>query len=241
MSRAHYFYLLTPLAELERIVEAHQLDFEELINDTFSESELVRFEGLLDSIAAIFVQPIIGELTFEDFYVKEAEALKQRSFFEECRSSICIENIPDFQNNPFQITYLTELLRNFDEVLIDTGGVNELMFKRDYLEELKKHKNIFSLIPQVQTKPIETNSTRPVDPIDFLILDVYKELDRLSLSGLLDVVMEKLEGLPEKSRKTFQVMNQERLDASQLLRKSGLNAKDFDDNLERLKFFLKKL
>ena len=79
------------------------------------------------------------------------------------------------------------------------------------------------------------------DPIDFLILDVYKELDRLRSLDLLDVVMEKLEGLPEKSRKTFQVMNQERLDASQLLRKSGLNAKDFDDNLERLKFFLKKL
>jgi hypothetical protein len=40
---------------------------------------------------------------------------------------------------------------------------------------------------------------------------------------------------------TFFAIKDEKLDASSLLRKSGLNAKDFDDNLERLKFFLKKI
>ena len=241
MSHAHYFYLLTPLSELERIVEAHKLDFEELINDTFSETELMTFEKLLDSISAIFVQPVISELTFEDFYSNENEALKQQSFFDECRSSICLENIADFHSNPFQVTYLIELLRSFDDVLIDTGGINELVFKKDYLENLKKFKNIFSLVPQFETKPIEIKTNKPVDPIDFLILDVYKELDRLFKLEKNNLLTEQMETQSEKMRKTFLAMKDERLDASTLLRKSGLNAKDFDDNLERFKFFLKKI
>jgi hypothetical protein len=241
MSQAHYFYLLTPVSELERIVEAHKLDFEELINDTFSESELMAFEKLLDSISAIFVQPVISELTFDDFYSNENEAPKQKSYFDECRSSICLENIADFHTNPFQVTYLIELLRSFDEVLIDTSGINELVFKKDYIENLKKYKNIFSLVPQTETKPFEIKTSKPVDPIDFLIMDVYKELDRLIKLEKINVLSEQMETQSEKMRKTFLVMRDEKLDASALLRKSGLNAKDFDDNLERFKFFLKKI
>lgn len=242
MTKAHYFYFLSPLGELERKVKTHQLDFDELINDTFTDSELIPFEKMLDSISAIFVQPIISELTFEDFYANPSEELKQRSFFEECKSSICLENIPDFETNPFQVTYLIELLRNFDEVLIDKGGVSELTFKKEYLEELKKYKNIFSLVPATETiKPIPVKSSRPVDPIDFLILDVYKELDRVINSQLFSHVSSQMEQQSEKLQKTFHAMKEERLDATMLLRKSGLNAKDFDDNLERLKFFLKKI
>ena len=241
MSKAHYFYLLMPLPELQRIVEAHQLDFEELINDTFSESELVNFEKLLDSISAIFVQPIISELTFDDFFAKENEAIKQKSYFDECKSSVCIENISDFHNNPFQVTYLFELLRNFDDALIDTGGVNTLVFKKEYLEDLKKFKNIFSLIPKEQNQSIEVKTSKPVDPIDFLILDVYKELDRLIRIEKNDLVEELLKEQSEKLKKTFFAIKDEKLDASSLFKKSGLNAKDFDDNLERLKFFLKKI
>lgn len=241
MSKAHYFYFLAPLPELERIVKAHQLDFDELVNDTFTEAELVTYEKMLDSISAIFVQPVISELAFDDFYPKESEALKQRSFFEECKSSICLENLPDFHSNPFQVTYLNELLRNFDEVLIDTGGVSELVFKKDYLENLKKFKNIFSLVPQTEVKPLEIKTTKPIDPIDFLILDVYKEMDRLQSLEKINFVMEQMEEQSEKLKKTFSAIKDEKLDASMLLRKSGLNAKDFDDNLERLKFFLKKI
>lgn len=241
MSHANYFYLLTPLSELERIVEAHKIDFEELLNDTFSETELTTFEKLLDSISAIFVQPIISELTFDEFYAKENEALKQRCFFEECCSSICVENIADFHTNPFQVTYLIELLRNFDEVLIDTSGVNELLFKKDYVDNLKRYKNIFSLLTQPDTKPIEIKTNKPIDPIDFLILDVYKELERITGIDKNNTLYAQMETQSEKMKKTFFAMANEKLDASMLLKKSGLNAKDFDDNLERLKFALKKI
>lgn len=241
MTQAHYFYFLTPLAELERIVKAHQEDFDELVNDTFSEIELVTYEKMLDCISAIFVQPIISELIFDDFYPKESEIEKQRSFFEEAKSSICIENLPDFHTNPFQITYLIELLRVFDEVLIDTGGVNELVFKMEYLQNLKRYKNIFSLLSQTELKPLELKTSKPVDPIDFLILDVFKEIDRLKEKKLIDLAFDQLELQSDKLKKTFFAIQDEKLDASALLRKSGLNAKDFDDNLERLKFFLKKI
>jgi hypothetical protein len=241
MTQAHYFYFLTPLEELERVVKAHQHDFDELINDTFSETELVAFEKLLDCISAIFVQPVISELTFDDFYPKISEIEKQRSFFEEAKSSICLENLPDFHTNPFQITYLIELLREFDEVLVDTGGVNELVFKNEYIQNLKRFKNIFSLLPQNEVRPLELKTKKPVDPIDFLILDVFKEIDRLKENNLISFVLNQLENQSEKLKKTFFALQDEKVDASALLRKSGLNAKDFDDNLERLKFFLKKI
>jgi hypothetical protein len=56
-----------------------------------------------------------------------------------------------------------------------------------------------------------------------------------------DSVEDLLKEQSEKLKKTFFAIKDEKLDASSLLKKSGLNAKDFDDNLERLKFFLKKI
>lgn len=241
MFEAHYFYLLYPLNELERLVESHRLDFEELIKDTFSDAELEKYEGMLDSIAAITPQPLISELTFEDFYVTQGQELRQRSFFDECKSSICIENLPDLHSNPFQVTYLIELLRNFEEVLIDKGGIYEIQFKKEYLEEIKRHKNIFSLLPEEIKKPLAVTTSVPVDPMDFIILDVYKEIDRLKSIGRLEEVTQGASSLPEKTRKTYMAMLDAKLDSSLLLKKSGLNAKDFDDNLERLKFYLKKI
>ena len=236
MSHAHYFYFKLSVQDLDKKVKALQLDFDHLVNDTFSEAELTAFEGQLDDIGAVFVQPIFSEMTFDDFYPKASEAQRQADFFKAARSSICLENIAAVETNAFQVTYLIELLRDFDEVLIDTGGVSELMFKKDYVDNLKKYKNIFSLIQDEPKKPLDVKTTRPVDPIDFLIQDVYKELIRLKDSP----VQEWVQQLPEKTQKVYQAMKDESLDASALLKKSHLNAKDFDDNLERLKFFLKK-
>ncbi len=236
MSKAHYFYFRAALSEIEKIVKDHQADFDHLLNDTFTESELVLHESKLDEIGAIFVQPIFSEMTFDDFYVSEQQEAAQKDFFESCRSSICLENLPDFRTNPFQVTYLIELLRNFDEVLVDQGGTQNLVFKKEYLAELKGLKNIFSLVPSF-VPPVEARTTKPVDPIDFLIMDIYKELDRLSP----EVIGQHLGGQSEKLLKAYDALKDERLDASMLLRKSGLNAKDFDDNLERLKFFLRRI
>ena len=235
MSRTHYFYFRLPVAELDQVVKAHQVHFDQFLKDNFDDHELIPFETMLDAIAALYVQPILPELTFDDFYAPEAEADKQRAFFEKARSSLCLENLPYFESNPFQVSYLIQLLERFDEVLIDQGGVNELSFKENYLKSLRKYKNMESILgaTQVKVAPV-LKSTRPVDPIDFLVLDVYKELDRLQ--GKAHV-----EGQSDKLQKLFKAFQGERVDSVDLYRRSGLSPKDFDDCLERLKFWLRSL
>jgi hypothetical protein len=67
-----------------------------------------------------------------------------------------------------------------------------------------------------------------------LIQDVYKEFDRLKNKNLDQ------NELSEKVQKIFLIMRNEKLDSEELFRKTGLGAKDFDDGLERLKFWLRK-
>ncbi len=239
MSRSHYFYFKLSVKDLESLVSAYQAEFDLLLEDCFTDDELTIYEKMIDAIAAVYVQPILSEMSFDDFYADEKREDMQRSFFEAAKSSICLENLPYFESNPFQVTYLKALLSRFAEVLIDRGGVNELVFKEDYLSELSKYKDIDSLIPEIEMPKPEIKTSRPVDPIDFFIFDVYKEIDRLKSTEKISDI--DLEGQSEKFKKIFSVMSAEKLDASALLRKTGLNAKEFDDTLERLKFWLKKI
>lgn len=231
-------YLLSTLqlSQLEEVIEAHKEDFENFLDDNFTENDLNLFEKQIDQLAAITVQPVLTELTFDDFYADPEKEEQQRSFFSRCKSSVSLENLPFLETNPFQVYYLRELLKRFPEVLIDRGGVNELMFKESYLNTLAKFKDASSLIVLTEKKaPVEIKTSKPVEPIDFLILDVYKELTRLQGTEL------SVEELSPKIQKIFHVMKEENLDSTQLLRRVGLNAKDFDDGLERLKFWLRKL
>lgn len=239
MSRSHYFYFKLSVRDLEALVSAYQVEFDALLEDCFSDEELGTFEKQIDAIAAVYVQPILSEMSFDDFYADDKNEEAQRSFFESAKSSICLENLPYFESNPFQVTYLKSLLSRFSEVLIDRGGVNELVFKDQYLQELSKYKDIDSLIPEYVAPKQEVKTSRPVDPIDFFIFDVYKEIDRLRSEGKTADI--NLADQSEKLKKIFFVMSAETLDSSALLRKTGLNAKEFDDTLERLKFFLKKI
>lgn len=231
--KALTIFSLSKVVHLEKVVEDFQKNFDILLEDTFSEDELESFEKQIDTIGALYVQPIMSELTFEDFNAGTDEE-KKKFFFESCQSSILIENLPYLESNPFQVSYLLELLKRFENVLIDRGGMFDLMFKDEFVHSLKPYKVMDSLIQTFVPKK-EIKTFRPVDPIDFLVLDVYREIDRLK-----DVVI-KNEELPEKLVKLLYVMRQNHLDPASLYVKSGLNAKDFDDGLERLKFFLRKL
>ncbi len=239
MSRSHYFYFKLSVKDLEALVSAYQVEFDALLEDCFSDEELTQHEKMIDAIAAVYVQPILSEMSFDDFYADEKNEEAQRIFFESARSSICLENLPYFESNPFQVTYLQSLLSRFLEVLIDSGGVNELVFRDQYLLELSKYKDIDSLISEYVAPKQEVKTSRPVDPIDFFIFDVYKELDRLKAEGKIADI--RLDDQSEKLKKIFFVMSAEKLDSSALLRKTGLGAKEFDDTLERLKFYLKKI
>ena len=67
MSSSHYFYFTLSVDDLESVVEVHRKDFDTLLDDSFSDEELQSFEKMLDSIAAVWVQPILEDLSFDDF------------------------------------------------------------------------------------------------------------------------------------------------------------------------------
>lgn len=241
MSRSHYFYFPLSVTELEQVVLAHQIEFDTMVGDLFSEDEILAYEKLLDSIAAVYVQPILSELSFDDFYPDPSLLAKQREFFQTSRSSLAIENLPYFESNPFQVNYLKQLLSHFSEILIDRGGVQELQFKASYLENLNKFKDIDSLILGPKSKSSESTSTRPVDPIDFLVLDVYKEIERIRQSEKSEFMDKTLLDQSLKVQKVYQAMRTGLYDATTVFQKAGLTPKDFDDHLEKLKFLLKKI
>lgn len=234
MSSSLTLYTPIRIPELQKLMEAYQIEFDQLLEDTFTEEELAYFERQIDAIAAVFVQPILSELSFDDFYPDPGQEQAQRFFFEECRSSVLLENLPFLETNPFQVTWLVELLKKFSEVLIDTGGVSELSFKEKYLTDLSSYKTIDHYTASSQEKKVEVKSNRPIDPIDFLVADVYKEFARLQGQEIPIV------DLSAKVKKIYDVMSTSHLDSLTILRRSGLNAKDFDDGLERLKFYLRK-
>lgn len=242
MSRSLYLYTRLQPAELTLYVEKFLESFEEYLKDHFSEEELQTLESYLDQMAEVVGQPLGSELFFEDFYAPANEEEKQRAFFATVKSCICLDHMPFLENNPFQVTYLQELLNGLGEVLVDQGGVHELQFKDVFLKGLERYKNARSFerpddyvpaLKRVQTKA-------PVEPIDFLVLDVYRELDRIKSQGKLTIVLQGLQDRSEKVKTIFFVMREERLDADVLLMKTKMGAKDFDDHLEKLKFYLRK-
>jgi hypothetical protein len=241
MSKSLYLYTQLNVSELSSLMENFQKQFDEFLADSFTEEELEQFEQKLDQMAEVVCQPILAELTFEDLTADPAREEEQKKFFEKSRSSICLDHLPYLETNPFQVTYLKDLLNRLGEVLIDQGGVTELKFKNDYLMSLNRYGDASKLAkletyipePRVKTKA-------PVDPIDFLVHDVYREMNRVKKSGTLLQALEGLQEQNEKTKKLFFVMREEDLDSDGLLRKSGMNAKDFDDYLEKLKFYLKK-
>lgn len=233
MSR--HLYLYSPLSEVELAlkVEAHQAEFDELLGDSFSEAQLEHWGPLLDELAQVDVQPKVEALSFDDFTADPAREDEQRRFFERARSCLHLEHLPLLESNPFQVTYLKDLLWMLEQVLVDQGGMSELCFKQEFLAELKGLRTMEALIPA----EVSTPARAPVlGPIEALVADVRRELARL---GKDSVVLD-LSAEGEKRQKIFAAFQAGLTDPGELLRHSGLNAKDFGDGLEGLKFYLKK-
>lgn len=229
MSKTLLIYSPLSVVDLTLKVEAHQEEFDILLGDSFSDEELEAHETTLEAIASIEVQPIIEELTFEDLNPRPEEEERQRAFFSKCKSCICLEHVPYLESNPFQVTYLIDLLWMLDEVLIDAGGMEELVFKQSFLHDLKSFTTMETLLPK--EKPV---AKVVLGPVEQLVRDVERELARLTAAGVNPGE------IPEKLASLYELSLKGGLDASALLRHSGLNPKDFGDRLESLKFFLKK-
>jgi hypothetical protein len=240
MSRDHTFYFSIEPKVLEKIVKDFQERFDTFLLDTFSDAELAQFENLIDQIAVFFVQPILAELSFDDFYPQRDQESFQRAFFETCRSSISVENLPYFENNPFQVSYLLDFLDSVGDVLIDRGGVEVLQFKKLYREHLQKFKSLDSLLGPLPILKLPRTNV-PVHAIDFLVKDTYTELNQIKSDGKMALFMEEIKSLPTGMQKVIDVLHTGDFDAETLMIKSSLGPKEFGDQLERLKFFLRRI
>ena len=218
-------------ADLALRLKGHQEDFETLLGDTFSEAELEVHEHQLESLAEVTVQPMLEAMSFEDLLTDTELADKMRAFFQRCRSCLVLEHLPFLVDNPFQVTYLVDLLWSFEEVIVDPGGDERAVFRKEFLQELKRFKGMDIYLPQERVRP----ALRPQagDPIEELILAIRQELQRLAQRPIDHGP------LSERALGLLQVIRQNEGAGAQLLQASGLNAKDFGDTLERLKFFLK--
>ena len=230
--RTLYFYFPQKVKDLELIVEAYQKEFDQKLEDAFSDDELLLLEKYIDYLGAVFVQPIISELTFDDFIHDESNRDIHHGLFSRCQSSICIENLPFFENNPFQVSYLLNLMDKFSEILIDPGENRALMLKGDYQVFLSRYKNADSYFAIPQVKEVKKDSLHAITPVDFLVRDIYMELDKDKEASTLS--------LSPKCQTLLSIMINERLHASEIFQKAKLSPKDFEDHLERLKFTLRK-
>jgi len=230
------FFTKLPVKDLEILLKQHQDDFQELLGDTFSENELEGFENLLDQVSSPVAQPISSELSISDFEILPEFEKEQELFFNQAKSCLLLENVSDPHFNPFQVTYIKEILRVFDDVLVDRGGFHPLLFKKPFLETLKAHKNIFSLVKEdrnLVTPPFFD----PHNPIDVLVADIYRELQRLNNKDITSI----LDSCPERAKILYEKMIIQNYDSPSLFQVSKLSPKDFGDNLEKLKFFLRKI
>lgn len=153
----------------------------------------------------------------------------QRVFFLKSRSCLFFENLPLLEANPFQVTYLVDLLWMLDDVLVDDEI--ELCFKRAYLEHLKGFSFLTDLLP-----PVPAAKAAPqVEVTDPTLKAIYGELARLQ-----NVVSESKDW-SEKTQLLYELVLKRSWQADELLRTSGMNPKDFGDNLEKLKFALRRI
>ncbi len=238
MSKTLTFYFPLKVSELTALVEGFKKEFDELINDTFSDDEMESIEKKLDALAAVYVNPVMSEITFQDFESDEAH----REFFDSCKSTLLLENLPYLETNPFQVSWIELFLKRFPDFLVDRGNLLSLESKEEFFSSLSRLKNMDTLLKPAKPIPLapQHGIKAPVLPIDFLIVDVYKEMVRLRESGKITLALEAVSQF-EKARRLFTIMKEGKLDAYSLLQLSGLSPKDFDDHLEKLKFILKKV
>jgi hypothetical protein len=225
---------------LKELVEAQEKLFEEWLLDNFTDDEIDFYQDMIDSISSVLIDSKIDELKFEDYEAIRGDISFKKILFHKSITTISFSDLPYLENNPFQVSYLTMLLNQLNIVLIDPGGLEDLLLKEEYLVKLGEFKKADDLLfrPSYQQSIVQNTSQKVYDPIDKLVTEIYNELKRLEVAGILPMSGD---DLPEKTRKILISIQQDYYDSNQLLALTALHPKDFDDHLEKLKFYLKKV
>ena len=195
---------------------------------------------MIDSIALVLIDLKVEEINFEDYDSISGDSNLKKDLFKKVKTTISFNEMPFLESNPFQVSYLLLLLERLEGILIDPGTLSDLQLKEEFfikLSHLKKAQDFLAdFSPSV---PISKKaSPRTFDPIEYLITEIYNELKRLEVSGKLPLLGE---DLPDKTKKLLSVMQTDYFTSEDLLKITSLHPKDFDDHLEKLKFYLRKV
>ncbi len=229
MAWSLYFYSPRSAPELDEGVEVLRKAFQQELEDLFSDDELERFAPALEDLAPASVAERLAELCWEDFE-NHQEKPALRESFEGTRSTLSLEALPFLETNPFQVSFLRSLLTSIGEGVLDRGGAGELLTLDEFLGEIAGLKGMESLLREAPPASL----VRARGAMDELLDEVYQELERLR--GRVDPAL-----WPEKQQLIVRPLLEKRLDAQQAFKAAGLNAKDFGDHLESLKFRLRRL
>ncbi|MFZ4713392.1 MAG: hypothetical protein ACOYL6_06760 [Bacteriovoracaceae bacterium] len=246
MGFTYYFYSPHSVDELKLVLEKTDDAFEHLLEELEEHPYLKIQEKLLSSLANVIPSPILTELSFDDFAVEEGRILEMQKAFDSARSCLCLEDVPYLQANPFQVTWLKILVQFLGPSMVDTGSVVPVKNISDFALELKRVKDLLQMTENgvKEISPILVKKPfLPVEPLDFTLRDIYKEMERLKSQDRLTFIEASIES-NEKMKKLFLVIkNNFQNDyppTHVILQKSGLHPKDFGDFMERLKFLLKR-
>jgi hypothetical protein len=246
MAFTYYFYSNHSVDGLKTVLEKTESAFEELLISFEDQPYVKENEKLISLLANVIPGPILADLTFEDFAVEEGRIKEMQNIFSNSKSCLVLENVPYLQTNPFQVSWLNILLDHIGSCMIDTGSITPVKNKEDFVEFLKKSRSldqVLNIIYQPQIIKSTKSNFIPVEPLDFIVRDVFKEFERLQNEKLLDKIEKSIES-NEKMKKLFLVIKNNFSDgpvsAQLLCHKSHLNPKDFGDFLESLKFLMKR-
>jgi hypothetical protein len=246
MAFTYYFYSSHSVDGLKVVLEKTETAFDELLQSYEDQPYIKENEKLISLIANVIPGPILAELSFDDFSVEEGRTDEMQTYFSKAKSCLVLENVPYLQTNPFQVSWLTLLLNFIGPCMIDTGSITPVKNCDDLKIILKKSKSLEQVL-DIAIKPNVVKSAPqnfiPVEPLDFIVRDVFREFQRLQNENRLEVIERSIES-NEKMKKLFWALKNNFSDgptsAENLCRKSNLNPKDFGDFLERLKFLMKR-
>lgn len=226
MSKSLHIFLPYTQKELLKIIEDYQSDFDEILKEEFSEDELESLADSLDTLASVDVTSRTQDVTIDDFEIENKDLPLMSDAFGKTKSVLVFDELPFLDTHPLQVTYLKNLLWSFREGIVDRGGVNKLIFLKDYLLILKKYKGMDALnlsVPEVQKVVIPG----PTDP-----LSVIYEL-------VLNSKISEINHHSEKMKMIFHLIRNQKISKENLFKESRLSLKDFGDEIERLRIYLK--
>jgi hypothetical protein len=217
-------------------LDEHLDDIEQRLK---GDERLGQLDRLCDELCAVELHSVIEGLSLEDFEYDHELQDEYAQFFKEVQGCVSFVGLTDPSLNPLLTSYMEHWLMSVKDGLIDLGGLNEVIRKSIYLEQLKSLPSTNKWL-EALPKPKEKNRPLKVhdNPIQFLIDDIVRLMDQSSEQALL--TFEDDINQQAKLLTLWGPLKNKVFDARDLLSASGLHPKDFGDSLERLRLLMRR-